>query len=146
MKNYCYEYPRPAVTTDAILVAKENNQTSVLLIQRGIDPYKDHWALPGGFVEMDEELEDACARELKEETGITNIQLHQLAAFGAVNRDPRGRTISVVFWASVPSKLKAQSGDDAQNAKWFNLNDLPPLAFDHQKVIQQFINEKLKDL
>ena len=145
MKNYCYEYPRPAVTTDAILVAKENNQTSVLLIQRGIEPYKDQWALPGGFVEMDEELEDACARELQEETGIRGIQLNQLAAFGTVNRDPRGRTISVVFWATIPSKLKAQSGDDAQNAKWFNLNDLPPLAFDHQKIIQQFIDEKLKD-
>ena len=141
--SYCYEYPRPAVTTDAILIVKKDNEISILLIQRGIEPYKGKWALPGGFVEMDEELEDACARELHEETGITGVPLKQLAAFGAVNRDPRGRTISVVFWAEVPSKLKVQSGDDAQNAKWFNLNDLPPLAFDHNKVIQEFIKSRL---
>ena len=146
MKNYCYEYPRPAVTTDAIVVAKENNQAFVLLIQRGIAPYKNHWALPGGFVEMDEELEAACARELKEETGITGIQLQQLGAFGAVNRDPRGRTISIVFWSLITSKTEAKGGDDAQNVKWFNLNVLPPLAFDHQKIIQQFIDEKLSKL
>lgn len=146
MKNYCYKYPRPAVTTDAILVAKQQDQIAILLIQRGIDPYKGHWALPGGFIEMDEELEDACARELEEETGITGVQLQQLAAFGGVNRDPRGRTISVVFWAKVSSKLKAKAGDDAQHAKWFSLNNLPPLAFDHQKVIQQFIDEKINGI
>lgn len=142
--SYCYEYPRPAVTTDAILISKESEGTFILLIQRGIDPYKGTWALPGGFVEMHEELADACARELQEETGITGIRLQQFATFGTVNRDPRGRTISIVFWAEVSSRLAVQSGDDAQSAQWFNLNDLPILAFDHQKVIQQFIEEKLK--
>lgn len=140
---YTYEYPRPAVTTDAILIAKENNEYYILLIERGIMPYLGHWALPGGFVEMDEELVDACARELTEETNINGVQLRQFATFGTVGRDPRHRTISVVHWAIVDSLLEAKSGDDAAKAKWWKLNELPPLAFDHAAIIEKFKNEQL---
>lgn len=141
--SYCYEYPRPAVTTDAILISTENQKQFILLIQRGIQPFKDAWALPGGFVEMEEELDVACARELNEETGITGIQLKQFATFGTPDRDPRGRTISIVFWAEVNYRIEPQSGDDAKNTKWFPLDNLPTLAFDHRDIIQQFIDSRL---
>lgn len=142
--NYTYDYPRPAVTTDAILITKKQNEIYILLIERGNDPYKGKWALPGGFIEMDEELEHACSRELQEETGITDISLTQFSAFGSVGRDPRGRTISIVFWAKVNTTLKASYGDDAVNAEWYKINELPPLAFDHKEIINKFIEEKLK--
>lgn len=141
--NYSYEYPRPAVTTDAILILNENQKQFILLIQRGNQPFKDSWALPGGFVEMEEELDVACARELNEETGITGVQLKQFATFGSPDRDPRGRTISIVFWAVVNTRIEPKSGDDAKNAKWFLFDELPPLAFDHREIIQHFIDSRL---
>lgn len=137
--SYTYEYPRPAVTTDAIVFTKNGHTIYLLLIERGVEPYKGTWALPGGFVEENEELDLACARELKEETGITNIGLKQFSTFGAVNRDPRGRTISVVYWAEVTTQLDLKFGDDAINAKWFNIAGLPDLAFDHLEIIQKFL-------
>jgi 8-oxo-dGTP diphosphatase len=132
---YTYQYPRPAVTVDAILISTVQ---SVLLIERGRDPFKGKWALPGGFIEMGEELEMACLRELEEETGITIGQLKQFKAFGSVNRDPRHRTISVIFYAFTEQELDACAGDDAANAQWFSLNQLPDLAFDHQQILDEF--------
>ncbi len=139
---YTYEYPRPAVTTDIILIAKEKDCNYILLIERKFDPYKGSWALPGGFVEIDEELETGCLRELKEETGIENIEIKQFCIAGAVNRDPRGRTISIVYWAEIGQRIDYTPGDDAAKAKWFNTKMLPNLAFDHQQILDNFFMEK----
>lgn len=138
---YTYQYPRPAVTVDAILVSSAR---TVLLIERGREPYKGKWALPGGFIDMDESLETACLRELQEETGITINEVNQFKAFGAVNRDPRHRTISVVFYAFVGAEQPAQAGDDAAEAKWFPLDELPELAFDHGQILAEFKSEVIK--
>ena len=141
--SYTYEYPRPAVTTDTILIFRTNNLSYILLIERKYDPFCGYWALPGGFVEMDEDLETACARELKEETGISGIKLTQFHTFGEVNRDPRGRTISVVYWSVIDQIIEPEGGDDAAQAKWFALNNLPPLAFDHKKIIDKFLKRNI---
>lgn len=138
---YTYQYPRPAVTVDAILVSPQN---SVLLIERGREPFKGKWALPGGFIEMDEELETACRRELEEETGLRVGGLKQFRAYGSVNRDPRHRTISVLFYAFTDKELLAFAGDDAAKAQWFPLDQLPELAFDHQQILDEFRVEILK--
>ncbi len=132
---YTYPYPRPAVTVDAILISKQN---SVLLIERGREPYVGKWALPGGFVDMDETLDVACRRELEEETCLKVGELKQFRTYGAVDRDPRGRTISVIFYSFQEEELVAQAGDDAAKAQWFSLDDLPELAFDHQQIIDEF--------
>lgn len=132
---YTYSYPRPAVTVDAILISKQN---SVLLIERGREPFKGKWALPGGFIEMDEPLETACIRELEEETGIRITLLKQFKAFGAVDRDPRHRTISVIFYAFTENEIIAHAGDDAAKAQWFPIDQLPELAFDHQLILEEF--------
>jgi 8-oxo-dGTP diphosphatase len=132
---YTYPYPRPAVTVDAILVSPQH---SVLLIERGRDPFKGKWALPGGFIEMDEELETACRRELEEETGLRVGGLKQFRAYGGVNRDPRHRTISVLFYAFADAELVAKAGDDAAKAQWFPLDQLPELAFDHRQILEEF--------
>jgi len=135
---YTYQYPRAALTVDAILISKQN---SVLLIERGREPYKGKWALPGGFIEMDEPLEVACQRELEEETGIRIGELKQFKAFGAVDRDPRHRTISVLFYAFTNDELVASAGDDAAKAQWFSIYELPELAFDHQLILDEFKTE-----
>ena len=140
---FSYNYPRPAVTVDAILVSPQN---SVLLIERGREPFKGKWALPGGFIDMDEELEIACQRELEEETGLKVGALRQFKAFGSVGRDPRHRTISVLFYAFTDTELVACAGDDAANAQWFPLDQLPELAFDHQQILQEFKAEILGKL
>jgi 8-oxo-dGTP diphosphatase len=138
---YTYTYPRPAVTVDAILISKQN---SVLLIERGREPFKGKWALPGGFIDMDEPLETACMRELEEETGIRIAELKQFKAFGAVDRDPRHRTISVIFYAFTEDEIIALAGDDAAKAQWFPIDQLPNLAFDHQLILEEFKAEVLK--
>lgn len=132
---YTYSYPRPAVTVDAILISKQN---SVLLIERGREPFKEKWALPGGFIDMGEPLETACMRELEEETGIRITLVKQFKAFGAVDRDPRHRTISVIFYAFTENEIIAQAGDDAAKAQWFPIDQLPELAFDHQLILEEF--------
>ena len=137
---YTYQYPRPAVTVDAILISKQH---SVLLIQRGGEPFKDKWALPGGFIEMDESLEDACCRELEEETGIRVGEITQFKAYGSVDRDPRGRTISVIFFSFQEEESVSVAGDDAANAQWFPVDQLPELAFDHQQILDEFKAEVL---
>lgn len=138
---FTYNYPRPAVTVDAILISSKR---SVLLIERGRDPFKGTWALPGGFVDMDESLEAACKRELEEETGILIREVKQFKAYGDVNRDPRHRTISVVFYAYADTEIEPNAGDDAVNARWFPLSDLPVLAFDHARILEEFKGEVLK--
>lgn len=140
--SYTYRYPRPSVTTDAIIIAKENNTYYILLIKRGNEPFKGKWALPGGFIEMDEDLDEACYRELREETNLSDVSLTQFATFGKPDRDPRGRTISLVFWGITDKKTPIAAGDDAAEAKWFELDALPPLAFDHEPILQKFIDEK----
>jgi len=138
---FTYNYPRPAVTTDAILVSPAK---TVLLIERGREPYKGTWALPGGFIDMDEELEVACQRELEEETRIKLDGLKQFKAFGGVNRDPRHRTISILFYCFTESELIPIAGDDASNARWFSIDDLPELAFDHGQILKEFREEVLQ--
>lgn len=135
--KYTYDYARPAVSADNALFGIEDGTLKLLLIERGRDPFKGFWALPGGFVEIDEDLETAAARELQEETGLTKVAIQQLATFGAVNRDPRTRVINVSFIGFVtPAQMKkAVAGDDASDTHWFEINDLPKLAFDHKEVV-----------
>ncbi len=133
---YTYEYPRPSLTVDCIIFGLDHgNKLKVLLIQRGYDPYKDCWAFPGGFVDMGEELDKAAQRELEEETGVKDIFMEQLYTFGSVDRDPRGRVISVAYYALVNlEKHKVKAASDAKNAGWFEVDQLPKLAFDHHKI------------
>lgn len=135
--SYTYDYPHPAVTTDIAIFTVENHTLKVLLIARKEAPFKGTWALPGGFVQIDESI-DACAmRELKEETGIEDVYLEQLYTFGAPNRDPRERVISVAYYALSPSHtLSITAGSDAADADWFDLNALPDLAFDHLDILK----------
>ncbi|WP_372916928.1 NUDIX domain-containing protein [Salegentibacter sp.] len=126
-----------AVTVDIAIFCNANNKINVLLIKRKNDPFKGQWAIPGGFVEEDENLEDAAKRELAEETGIKVKTIEQVKAFGAPGRDPRGRTISIAFLGWIDCEDNPVAGDDAAEAKWFELDDLPEeLAFDHAKIIQ----------
>jgi 8-oxo-dGTP diphosphatase len=108
----------------------------VLLVKRKKDPFKDKWALPGGFLEDEEPLEDGAKRELEEETGLKINSLKQLHTFGTPGRDPRGRTISITFWGEVTSEEKVEGNDDAAEADWFSINDLPELAFDHSEILK----------
>ena len=142
--GYTYEYPRPAVTTDVILLATEPDP-QVLLIKRANEPFKDSWALPGGFVDMDEDLPVAALRELHEETGISGVSIQQFKTYGAVNRDPRHRTISIVYTSVIGAPLKAVGMDDAAEARWFKVSELPPLAFDHQLIMEEAILSFQKD-
>lgn len=139
---YTYDYPRMMVTVDAVVILKTNNSPlKVLLVKRGNNPYKGGFALPGGFPEMDELLADAAKRELEEETGLTGIELRQLATFDAPARDPRGRNIAVVHYGfTTDTNCTLTAGDDAAEANWFPINKLPPLAFDHKEVIEYALN------
>jgi len=135
---FTYKYERPAVTVDILLFSINDNSPEVLLIQRKNDPFKGKWAIPGGFIEMDETLEESAVRELKEETNISIPQekLEQLYTFGKPDRDPRTRVITVVYFAIVDSNnLKPEANSDASDVKWFSCNNLPPLAFDHQDIV-----------
>ena len=145
--QYTYEWPRPMVTVDAIVVKRSNDHAAVLLIKRKNDPYKGKWAFPGGFIEMEEELEDAVVRELAEETGLQGIQLEQMHTFGRVGRDPRGRQITIAFMGFTDdNNATVKGGDDAEEAKWFDINNLPTnIAFDHDKVAE-FAIKKIKTL
>ena len=140
MLHFTYKYPRAALTTDAIIYVEIEKSTFVLLIKQGNEPFKNRWALPGGFIEMDETLETACKRELKEETGLIVEKMNQFKTYDAINRDPRYRTISVVFSAKLNVKHKVVGGDDAVNAEWFPVTNLPNLAFDHGVILLDFFN------
>ncbi len=136
-RKFTYEWPRPAVTADIVLVTLEE-RPRVLLIKRKHDPFAGKWALPGGFVDEHETLRDAALRELREETGVQGLELEQLHAFGDPGRDPRGWTITIAFLARAkPLLLEPQAADDAAEVKWFPLDRLPPLAFDHTEIIER---------
>lgn len=136
--SYTYKYPRPAVTTDCVVFTKEE-EPKVLLIQRGNEPYKGCWAFPGGFMNMEETAEECAVRELKEETGLTVNQIQQIGAYSKVDRDPRGRTVSIAYLAIVDAPTAVTGMDDAAKAAWFPLSSLPNLAFDHQDIMTDAI-------
>jgi 8-oxo-dGTP diphosphatase len=143
--QYCYDHPRPSVTVDIILFHQTAEQrVEVLLIKRAKEPFKGQWALPGGFVDKDESLEAAAARELKEETGLEDIRLAQIGAFGDPGRDPRGHCISIVFAAAISSRVEAIGADDAEEARWHSATRPPRLAFDHKKILR-FARELIFD-
>ncbi len=133
-KKYCYKYPRPMLTVDTV-VLNFKETVLVLLVKRKYNPYAGCWALPGGFVEMNEDLKDAALRELTEETSIDDIDLFQVMTVGTPGRDPRGRCVTVVYSGGYSGKKDPHAGDDAESVKWFALKKLPDLAFDHEKII-----------
>lgn len=133
---YTYDYPRPALTVDAVVFRNNNGKREVLLIRRKHYPFEGMWALPGGFVDMEETCEEAIVRELMEETSLHAPGLQQLHTFSALGRDPRGRTISVTFFGLVDHlNSTVKGGDDASEARWFPLDQLPHLAFDHIEAV-----------
>lgn len=136
MSQYTYSYPHPAVTTDTVVFGFDGIKLNVLLIQRGNEPYKDSWAFPGGFLNIDEDAPDGARRELKEETGLDVGEIEQLAAFTHPDRDPRERVISIAFFTLIRT-ADVHGADDAANAQWFPINKIPPLAFDHQQIFEQ---------
>ena len=131
---YTYEYPRPAVTADCVVITKEK-EPKVLLIQRGNEPFKGCWAIPGGFMNMDETAEQCALRELEEETGLKVTGIRQIGAYSKVDRDPRGRTITVAYLAIIENVEAVKGLDDAAIAEWFPLSALPKLAFDHAVIM-----------
>lgn len=143
--TYTYEYPRPAVTADSVVFCNGSDGLSVLLIERANEPFKGCWAFPGGFMEMEEDAEDCAKRELKEETGLEIRTMRQLGAFTDVNRDPRGRTVSIAYYAVV-EKSEVVGADDAIQARWFPIDSIPPLAFDHDKILRMALEEIKKGM
>ena len=139
---YTYEYPRPALTADCVVFCKDSDGLSVLLIERANEPFKGCWAFPGGFMDMDENAEECARRELKEETGLEVRAMRQLGAFTDVNRDPRGRTVSIAYYAVI-EKTEVKGSDDAAQARWFPIDSIPSLAFDHEKILAMAL-EKIK--
>lgn len=139
MKNYCYEYPRPAYSVDAAIISKKEQK--VLLIKRKYDPFANKWAFPGGFMDMDETPKQAVIRELEEETSLKGVELSQFKTYGAIGRDPRGRVISTLFYGFVESMDNHQviGLDDAAKAQWFSLDQIPELAFDHSMIIKELL-------
>jgi 8-oxo-dGTP diphosphatase len=133
---FTYEYPRPALTVDNVVLADDGRQLHVLLIERGTSPFAGSWALPGGYVEMTETLEHAARRELEEETGLTGLHLEQLHAFGALDRHPTERVVSVAYFALVKlGEHTPRAGSDARRVAWFAVDEVPPLAFDHSRIL-----------
>ncbi|MCA9683631.1 MAG: NUDIX hydrolase [Myxococcales bacterium] len=132
---FTYEYARPALTVDCVVFGIDEDDLQVLLIRRALEPFAGRWALPGGFVHLDENLEDAALRELQEETGLDKVFLEQLYTFGDLDRDPRERVVTVAYYALVKlSDHKVKAATDATDAAWFAITDLPELAFDHQHI------------
>ncbi len=132
--EYTYKYPRPAVTADCVVITGGEN-LQVLLVERGDEPYKGCWALPGGFLDMDETTEQCAIRELEEETGLKVSEVHQVGTYSKVDRDPRGRTITVAYLVVVEQATEVKGQDDAAKAQWFPLTKLPKLAFDHDEIV-----------
>ena len=139
---YSYDYPRPAVTADCIVMTREDDP-KVLLIERGHEPFKGCWAFPGGFMNMDETTEQCAIRELEEETGLQITDIQQLGAYSKVDRDPRGRTITVAYLAFVDTPLPVKGQDDAAKAQWFSIKNLPKLAFDHEEIMKDAIRTEI---
>ncbi len=133
---FTYEYPHPAVAVDIVIYTIRDDELKLLLIKRGGKPYKGKWALPGGFVQLDEDLEEAARRELQEETGVSGVYLEQLYTFGAPQRDPRERVITVAYYALIPSeRIEIRAASDAEAVGWFATDELPMLAFDHDEIL-----------
>jgi len=133
--RHTYKYPRAALTVDCVVFGFDEGELKVLLIERGLEPFKGKWALPGGFVRVDETLDEAARRELQEEAGLKNVFLEQLYTFGEVDRDPRERVVSVAYYARVKlSAHETQAATDAADARWFPISKLPKLAFDHAHI------------
>lgn len=141
---YSYKYPRPALTADCIVFARKELDFRVLLVQRANEPYKGKWAFPGGFMNMDETTEEAARRELKEETGLIVDDIRQIGTFDRVDRDPRGRVITVAYFVVIDGIREVKGGDDAAVARWFSIQNLPELAFDHQEIMEVTLR-KLRD-
>lgn len=139
---HTYEYPRPALTVDCVVFAADADALKVLLVRRGAEPFKGQWALPGGFVRMRETTDEAARRELREETGLSDVFLEQLYTFSAVERDPRERVVSVAYYALVRT-AEVEAGSDAAEAKWFDVARPPALAFDHREILRVAI-ERLR--
>ena len=130
------KFEKLSVTADIVIFTIKENDLKVLLVKRGIEPFKNKWAIPGGFVGINESLEDAAKRELEEETGIKNVYFEQLYTFGDPKRDPRGRVITVTYMALVNSEnIKLKSATDVSDAKWFSVSKIPNLAFDHKQIL-----------
>ena len=134
---YTYKYPHPAITADCVVFAHDGEDIKVLLIQRKNEPCKGCWALPGGFMNIDETADDAARRELKEETGLEVNDVHQVGAFTKVDRDPRERVVTIAYYTIINGIKDVTGSDDAALAKWFSLYALPPLAFDHAEILKK---------
>ena len=134
--KYSYKYPHPSVTTDCVVFGFDGVKLKVLLVERGMEPYKGRWAFPGGFLNMDESAEEGALRELKEETGLEGAYIRQFHTFSAPQRDPRERVITIAYYALVRMQ-EVKGGDDASDARWFALDEVPPLAFDHDKILRK---------
>lgn len=137
---FTYQYPHAAVCVDIIVISKTKDNPRIILIERKNPPFEKCWALPGGFIEMNETLEQSALRELKEETGLTLTSLKQFAAYGDPGRDPRERTVSIVFYTILENEIDPCAGDDAEKTKWFPVKNIPPLAFDHKKILEDFFD------
>ena len=133
--KYCYKYPHPAVTTDCVIFGFDGRELQVLLIERGIEPFKGKWAFPGGFLNMDETAGEGALRELKEETGLENAYIEQFNTYSDPGRDPRERVITIAHYALVRIQ-EVKGGDDAAKAQWFPIDEVPQLAFDHDKILR----------
>jgi 8-oxo-dGTP diphosphatase len=141
--GFTYPYPRPGLTVDCVVFGLDlvNKNLKILLIKRKLEPFRGKWALPGGFVLMDENLEEAAQRELREEAGLSDIYLEQLYTFGTINRDPRDRIVTVAYFALVKmNDLELHADTDASDAAWFAVDDYPGLAFDHEEILQMAIS------
>ncbi len=145
MAKYEYDYPHPAVATDCVVFGFDGRDLKVLLIERGVAPYKGMWAFPGGFLRMDETAEQCAIRELREETGLVLNNVRQLGAFSGVNRDPRERIVSIAFYA-LARHSAVRGGDDAAGARWWSIDDIPQLAFDHDYILRQAMRRIRQDI
>jgi 8-oxo-dGTP diphosphatase len=143
--SYSYNYPHFALTVDAVIFSKSDEGLDVLLIRRAHEPFKDRWAFSGGYVNIDEVIDNAAYRELNEETNISDVSLKRFDIFDAIDRDPRERTVTVVYYGFFNgSKVLIKAGDDAKDAKWFPVNKLPELAFDHSAILKKLLEEVQK--
>ncbi len=142
---YTYKYPHPSVTTDCVIFGFDGTRLKVLLIERGLEPFKGHWAFPGGFLKMDESAETGALRELQEETGLKDAYIRQFHTFSDPDRDPRERVLTIAYYALVKIQ-DVKGGDDAARAEWFALDEIPPLAFDHGEILQEALKELRKQI
>ncbi len=143
--KYRYKYPHPSVTTDCVIFGFDGRKLNVLLVKRGVEPYQGEWAFPGGFLKMDESAEECARRELYEETGLKQRYIRQFHTYSAVDRDPRERVITIAYYALV-RMADVKGGDDAAEAKWHPIDEVPQLAFDHEEILQMALQELYKQI